>query len=288
VRSARDTVDILAAKATRTWAFRALERGELAPVALDRALRALGVEQRWLRYRFGVVPRPNYAYGVRVAAELARRLGHPGVTVVELGVAGGVGLIALEQHARHYSRDDLTVAAVGFDRGAGLPPPSDYRDLPHLWTEGYFEMDERALRARLRDARLVVGDVRDTIPAFLDELEHATPQYPIGFVAFDLDYWSSTAAALDLFERQGLLLPRVVCYFDDVIMKIEDVGPMLAIREFNDRHDDRKIRRPFGLRAKVPFQPAWAERIFEAHFFEHPAYTKHVTEGALQRPLGGW
>jgi len=40
---------------------------------------------------------------------------------------------------------------------------------------------------------------------------------PVGFVAFDLDYYSSTKSALSIFEGSAAThLPRVHCYFDDV------------------------------------------------------------------------
>src|SRR5664280_3800002 len=51
------------------------------------------------RVRYGLWSRPAYAYGVYHAADLAVRLGLPGISVFELGVAGGRGLIALEEIA---------------------------------------------------------------------------------------------------------------------------------------------------------------------------------------------
>lgn len=265
--------------------MRRLALGQLTLSIVDKALPVLRIDSE-LRYELGLVPRPHYAYGVGHATELAARLGHEGVTVVELGVAGGRGLLMLEAHARHYAKvHGIDVAVVGFDLGTGLPEPCGPRDLPYIWGAGFFEMDEEALRARLREARLVIGAVRDTIPAFVEELR-ASGGHPVGFVSFDLDFWSSTAQALELFAEVDVLLPRVTCYFDDVIGKINDVGPMLAIREFNERYDDRKIGHPFELRSLVAFQPRWADRMFEAHFFGHPAYSTRDPDRVMQHHLG--
>jgi hypothetical protein len=63
------------------------------------------------------------------------------------------------------------------------------------------------------------------------------PPYPVGFVAFDLDYYSSTTVAFRVFEKEHL--PRVHCYFDDTIWPEsayhnEYIGELCAIREFNE------------------------------------------------------
>ena len=43
----------------------------------------------------GLLPRPNYAYGMLRAADLVRYLGLKRVTICEFGVATGNGLIAM-------------------------------------------------------------------------------------------------------------------------------------------------------------------------------------------------
>src|SRR5258708_17955573 len=106
-------------------------------------------------------------------------------------------------------------------------------------------MDGKGLRDRLRSAEIVVGDGSVTVPEF-----SARPGlHPIGFVAFDLDYYSSTAAALALLSSSAQsLLPRVFCHFDDVVgddheLHSEFTGELLAIAEFNAAHSDRKLAR---------------------------------------------
>src|SRR5205823_4402849 len=47
---------------------------------------------------------------------------------LELGVAGGNGLVQLERHAATFEqRYDLRIRTFGFDLGSGLPPSSDPR-----------------------------------------------------------------------------------------------------------------------------------------------------------------
>lgn len=223
----------------------------------------------------------QYAYGVLVATHLAARLGLPAITVAELGVAGGNGLVELERLAaiigEHHG---VAVHTVGFDLGSGMPPPVDHRDVPYAWQQGFFRMKELDLRGRLSEARLVMGDIAMTGQAYLDERPP-----PLGFVSFDLDYYSATAAALSaLLEREDLerYLPRVVCYFDDTVgphseMHSEHSGELLAIREFNDRHTTRKLARINGLRYKLlPVEGPWVEGLFTLHLFDHPRYSDYV------------
>lgn len=227
------------------------------------------------------VDRPHYAYGMYQAARIATALDLHSIAAVEFGVAGGAGLLAMESLARDMSAETGVDATVyGFDTGCGMPPPVDHRDLPYLWSAGDFAMDVEKLSARLDSARLVIGDVATTVPGFIDE--HDPP--PIGFVAFDLDYWSSTVSALRLFDAPvERMLPRVLCYFDDVIgsdveMHCEFVGELLAIREFNESHEHRKLAPIHGLRHKRPVPAIWNDQIWVLHNFDHPGYCTHVPQ----------
>jgi hypothetical protein len=231
------------------------------------------------RVRFGIFDQPHYAYGVYSAANLAKRLGLREITAIELGVAGGQGLLGLERVADVVaSHLGIGVSVVGFDTGHGMPPPTDYRDLPHVWGEGFYDMDVLRLRAMLSPkTELILGDIGDTIPAWI-------PKAPIGFVAFDLDYYSSTQKALRLFEdrQASTRLPRVYCYFDDTIWPEhacynDYVGELCAIREFNERHDHRKICPIHMLRHTRVHQAAWNDAMYVFHDFDHPLYTTNVT-----------
>lgn len=241
----------------------------------------LGLIPEERRYRLGIVRRAgHYGYGLFAAATEARKLSYTGVTAIEFGVAAGNGLLAMETHASTVGKlKKMPISVVGFDTGSGLPAPVDYRDRPYAWGAGFFRMDIQLLRERLSFAKLVIGDAKDTVPRFLVENADELRERPIGFVAFDFDYWSSTMAAFDVFRGDSTLcLPRVTCYFDDVVGCIEDIGELRAIQDFNEESHGRRIRRPYMWRPVSPFRPVWEERIFQAHLFDHPRYGTLLTD----------
>lgn len=219
--------------------------------------------------------RPNYVWGVVNAAILARNLKIPSISVLELGVAGGNGLVALEKIADRAGKAlGVQIEVYGLDTGVGLPKPTDYRDLPQLFTGGMFPMDVPKLRARLKTAKLSLGPVEKTIPEFLKS-KHA----PIGFVAFDVDLYTSTVHALRLFEANDEhLLPRIYCYFDDIhgYSYSDFTGELLAISEFNEVHGMRKISKITGMQYSVPtacLPGDWVDLIYMAHIFDHQLYS---------------
>ena len=86
-------------------------------------------------------------------ARLAKLLGIPRISVLEFGVAGGNGLVVIEQHARWIQRElGVGLEIYGFDTGEGLPEPVDYRDLPYGWKAGFFKMDRAVLDRRLQSS----------------------------------------------------------------------------------------------------------------------------------------
>jgi hypothetical protein len=128
-----------------------------------------------------------------------------------------------------------------------------------------------------------LGHVRDTIPRFLAE-----GPAPIGFVAFDLDLYSSTVDAMALLRADdAVLLPRMMCYFDNILghSYSDFTGERLAISEFNDAEPMRKISPIHGLRYFVPKayrdERCW-ECLFFAHVFEHPL---NSAIDALHKPV---
>jgi hypothetical protein len=233
----------------------------------------------------GVPTRPQYLWGTLLAVRIARALRLPRVAVLELGVAGGNGLIALEQAAAAAAQlSGVEVDVYGFDAGSGMPESADHRDAPWLIEPGWFAMDEEALRARLTRAQLVLGPVGETVAEFA-HAEHA----PIGFIAFDLDYYSATMEAFALLEgATERLLPRVSAYFDDVFGYgwTDFTGERAAIADFNSAHERRKIGKIHGMRYSLPpaQQPlAWHEQMYLIHLFDHPGYA--TSEGPLAE---GW
>jgi hypothetical protein len=232
------------------------------------------------RLALGAVDRPNYGYCVYNAALLAKKLGHQRISVLEFGVAGGNGLLNLECHAQEVFRSlGVEVEIFGFDTGEGLPQPIDYRDLPYHWKKGFFKMDVPKLQSKLKQARLVLGNVEHTSKTFFAEYKPA----PIGAIIYDLDFYSSTAAALKMLEADPKhYLPRVFSYFDDTIgseieLYNDYTGQRLAINEFNQTHDKIKLGIPYHfLREEYP--QSWHQQIWICHFLEHSRYNDFVSE----------
>lgn len=245
---------------------------------LDRRLDFLSYRDK---VRWNVIERPHYGHCLLESAVIAKRLGVPRISAIEFGVAGGNGLLSLESHADRVRQETgIEIAVYGFDGGVGMPPPRDYRDLPYLWQEGDFVMEADKLRARLKSAQLVLEPVGESVASFCEKYHPP----PIGFIAFDLDYYSSTVEALHILEcEHRYLLPRVACYVDDMVGEVdraynEFTGELLAIREFNAAHADIKIAPVRGLRhygGKLP--SLWHEQIFVAHLFRHPDYGRPVS-----------
>lgn len=256
-----------------------------------------GFRRLWRKFPLGSVPlrtefdiweRPHYAYGVQSAVSLARALNLPGVSVLEFGVAGGNGLLALERIARQMAAHfGIPISVYGFDTGSGMPAPVDYRDLPHVWGQGFYKMDAERLRARLQSAQLLPGDVAATVPEFL-----ASRPDPVGFISFDLDYYSSTKTAFGVFAGEpSTRLPRVFCYFDDIVWPeracfSDYVGELCAIREYNEENAQRKIAPLPHLQWMRRHRAVWNEQIYVHHDFAHSAYTQMITpQGDLYRQI---
>jgi len=221
--------------------------------------------------------RPHYLWGVMQGAWEATVLGINRIAVLELGVAGGNGLTNLERVAQEVEAIlPIEIDVYGLDSGVGMPKPVDYRDLPNQFAESLFSMDVEKLKSKLTRARLLLGSVNETVQDLL-----ATNPAPVAFIAFDLDYYSSTKEAFQLLEaHHKYLLPRIPCYFDDIMgfSYSEFTGERLAITEFNETHPMRKISPIFGLRHYLPpqyFQKMWPEQLYFAHAFDHPTYSKY-------------
>lgn len=195
-------------------------------------------------------------------------------------MAGGNGLVEMERLSIEVSlATGVDVQPIGFDLGSGMPAPQDYRDLPYIWQKGFFSMDEKLLRNRLTSARLIVGDVAETLTEFLD-----AANAPIGFISFDVDYYTSTSAALSALGSSDVKMfaPRVFCYFDDTVGPHEELhsrfaGELLAIDEFNEQNMTRKIAPVNGLAYKLwPHVEPWIMGFHVLHLFAHPEYDSYV------------
>lgn len=253
------------------------------------ALRRLPVGSYELRCALDLYPRPHYAFGVQQAAVLAQRLGVERISVIEFGVAGGQGLVELSGMAElATAHTGVAIDVYGFDTGEGLPKPTDYRDLPYTWREGDFTMDTDALRRRLPQAQLLLGNIDDTVPEFLENHDPA----PIGFISIDVDYYSSTVAALRVLDGEHRhFLPRIFCYLDDTVgdedqtVHNDFVGELSAVRELNEANDEMKMAPINGLRHKRAVPAPWNDIMYVVHRFEHPSYATYVGREDSQTEL---
>lgn len=222
---------------------------------------------------FDVLVRQQHAFGLLDAADEARQRGLQRVTVVELGVGSGTGLLNICDLAERVTRaTGVAFDVVGFDTGAGLPPPADHRDHPELYKEGWYPLERDALeRALPANARVVYGDLRDTIDDFVRSL---SPAAPLGFATLDVDYYSSSQHALRLFLGEpACYLPSLYVYVDDVHERTHSrfAGELLAIDEFNAEHELRKLERDHGLSYQRVLKHAeWLQHMFKLHVFDHP------------------
>jgi len=221
------------------------------------------------RALWDVSSRPNYLNGVLLAATQARQQGVDEIAVVEFGVAGGNGLVVLQNEAAAVEKETgIRIKVYGFDNGPGGLPEfiGDHRDHPDAWHPGDYPMDEAKLRARLAPrTTLILGNVRDTVPAFVRE--GSAP--PVGFVSVDVDLYSSTMQALQIFSTAGAkMLNRAFIYFDDVDLLFTHrfAGELLAIDEFNKLSETIKIDRLRGFNIDRPFpERSYLRMMYVAH-----------------------
>ncbi len=227
-------------------------------------------------FKEGKLPYLHYARIVWAAANEAKKLGLKAISVIEFGVAGGNGLLALEFHAREIGRlFDIEIQVYGFDTGEGLPEyDEDYRDMPHHFRRGTYNMNFSQLTEKLEKAKLILGDINTTGHQFWT-MEPA----PIGAMAIDVDLYTSTVPVLRMLETEyENVLPRVFMYFDDIFKGYENVGENVAIKEFNEKHTRDIAISPEGT-AKgydgaffgYPLYE-WKADIKLCHYFKHPLY----------------
>lgn len=249
----------------------------LRTLLLRKLLRRWPIGSYETRVRAGAVHRPHYGWCLCFAAHQAKLLGYSRVTAVELGVAGGNGLVCMCQHRREIKKElGVEVVVVGFDAGTGLPPSPDPRDVLYFWPAGSFRMDRAALERRIEgQASLIIGNVSETIAQWNPE-----PDAPLGAVLFDLDLYTSTTAALPLLAKANAL-PRIWCYFDDVCggpenMFTDRIGEREAIREFNEgaerAHLNDYLSPAYAFKGMAP--EGWHQQIYLYHRLSHPEYNR--------------
>jgi hypothetical protein len=245
-----------------------------------KAIQALSLFSYQDRLSICAVHRPNYGHCLFEAARLAARLKYPRISAIEFGCGGGNGLLTAEMHISEIEKlFPVRFELYGFDTGKGLPNPKDYRDFPYYFNQGQFKMEIDRLNPKLKRAKIVVGNVRDTSLNFFEKYIPA----PIGCIFHDLDYYSSTIDSFSIFNCDNShLLPRIFMYFDDTIgdntwLPSEFTGELLAIKEFNLANSTKKIAINRAMQARYRDQ-WWKNQIYIYHDFEHPKYNDFVAD----------
>ncbi len=272
---------------------RAIQPGKLRKILVERLTEPLHVNIASLlvavlggtrtKINFDLVIRHQYAYPILRAADFAKEWGYRRLTLIEFGVAHGAGLLNICEIARKVTAaTGVEFDIYGFDTGAGMPEPVDYRDLPECYQAGDFPMDQAALQARLpANCKLILGAIAQTVPAFLKTLDASAP---IGFASIDVDYYSSAVGALEIFAGSpDKYMPLVPLYFDDIGDETVNpwVGEAAAIHEFNAREPFRKIA-PYNMlrERRICKNAKWIEHMYALHVHDHLIRTPR----ARQRP----
>ena len=159
----------------------------------------------------GIIPRPQYAFGIFFASSIASQLGYKKISVCEFGCWEGEGLLDLE----HYSAEieklfNIEIEIYGFEGGDGMPPPIDYRDRAYQYSEGEMKTSKKSSLDSLKRSKLIYGNFKETVPDFIKNKKFS----PIGALFIDADYFSSTKDSFKILDHDNKL-PKVFLYFDD-------------------------------------------------------------------------
>ena len=244
-------------------------------------LRILGYEKplrvallKYLSLKFKQF-RPHYETILLETCLEAKKLGYEEVTVLELGVAGGNGIISLEKYKNKIEAlYNIKINVYGFDSGEGIPQSNSEFDLPFHWKQGDFKTDKKKLQSTTT-SKIIYGDVKNS----LDEFIKYQPKNIIA-IFFDMDLYTSTKNFLKQIDKlQNYLCPRVYCYFDDIFNPNhwinKHVGEQLAIEEFNYENKNLKIGLAPDNINDFKF-PLAKGQLFMLNHFNHPDYKKYV------------
>ncbi len=219
--------------------------------------------------------RPHYETILLESVLEAKKLGYKKVSVLELGVAGGNGIIALEKYKKRIEKyTNVEINIYGFDTGTGLPETKNNFDLPFIWSSGNFKTNKDELNKKIK-SKIFYGDIKNTFEDFIK----TNPDLIISMF-FDLDYYTSTKNFLSQLPKfKDFLCPRVYCYFDDIFDTNHHInehnGELLAIREFNSQNSEIKIGKSFEHSSDFKF-PLGRENLFVLHNFNHKNYSKLI------------
>tara|TARA_R110000787_G_scaffold32138_19_gene85009 strand:- start:4940 stop:5839 length:900 start_codon:yes stop_codon:yes gene_type:complete len=241
------------------------------------------------KINYDLILRQQHAFSLLEAAKQAKKNGIKKISAIEFGVANGAGLLNIIKISKKIEkRTGVKFQIYGLDSGKGMPKPIDYKDHPEYYSEGDFPMNYECLSKELPDnVELILGDIADTVKILEKKI---SKESPIGFISFDLDYYSSTVSAFELLKmnKEECFLPLTYFYFDDISSPNhnEYSGVLLAIKEFNISSKFRKIEyNKFLINKRIFTRGKWIKQIYFFHSFDHPL-RKEIKENDKKRVLG--
>ena len=217
--------------------------------------------------------RQHHAYCILKCAEQAKRLNINKITLIEFGVANGAGLMNMSKISKKVTKvTGVEFQIYGFDTGAGMPLPKNYKDHPELYKVGDYPMDLINLKSKLdNNVELIIGDLNQTIKNFSENIL----KFPVGFISLDVDYYFSSVEALNIVGsiRPNLLLPCTFLYVDDIEEDTHNsiCGELGAIDFFNKNNTKLYfIEKNRNIRWNRVFKNAkWIDKIFYIHNLSH-------------------
>ena len=124
---------------------------------------------------------------------------------------------------------------------SGLPKPTNYKDEPYKWSEGFYKMDKEKLEKRLNISKLIIGDVEKQLDLFSDY----NPA-PIDVLCLTWIYTLQQNQHLNYLMEMINFLPRLMCYFDDI-------GSIEFLRDWFKEFNDQNITKKIGQNLKLKF-----------------------------------
>lgn len=227
--------------------------------------------------KLGILPRPHYALGALLAADQASFFGYKKFTLIEFGCWNNEGLVDLNHWCSIIKKlYKIDYQIYGFDSGKGLPSSNHKRDVKYKWSNSDYKINKYYNISKIKNIKLIVGNVKKTIKEFI---KIKFDQEPVGFISFDMDYFTSTTDSFKIFKAsQKNFIPRPILYFDDFVLTSEFEGEYLAINNFNKKNKDCKISSIGELAEQMSiYWKKWiflAKRLKTFTNFKHKLYSK--------------
>lgn len=175
-------------------------------------------------------------------ADLFRRILDVHGVVIDGGINAGCSLMTFAQLSAIFEPINYTRRIIGFDTFTGIPDldPKDEnpgKTSPHVCPGGFSAVgyDEDIRRAveifdtnrglgHIPKVELVVGDVRETMPRYLEE----NPHILVAVLHLDMDVYSATKVAIETFYPR---MPKGAMIIFDEINQPGYPGETLAVQE---------------------------------------------------------